>query len=150
MITETGRHIFNRQRLGEILLDRKLVNENQLDAALKSQKKEPDYVGKTLIKMGFVSEQDVMIALGIQCHLPYIAIDKCQVNKTIVSLIPKEYALRHHVMPLDKVGKILSVVVEAPLNDQMRNELFSLTHCQIASFVATRSEIERAISFWYD
>ncbi len=150
MLTNTIRHRLKKQLLGEILLDRSLVDETQLDAALKMQKKRNGFVGKTLINMGFVSEHDVLIALGIQSNLPYIAIDKYQVNKKVIPLIPKEYAQEHHVMPLDMVGSILSVVADKPLDEICGSEIEKISQCQIASFVATRSEIDRAISIWYD
>ncbi len=150
MMAGTVYEKFKRPRLGEILLDRKLVNRKQLDEALSSQKKERDFVGNTLIKMGFISERDVMVALGIQCHLPYIAIDKCQVNRSVMSLIPKEFAQRHHVVPLDKVGNVLSLVTDKPLDADLRDEIKAMTQHEIAFFVATRTEIDRAISLCYD
>lgn len=150
MMSVSVRHRFKRQRLGEILLDRKLVDEVQLEEALRLQQRKPDYVGNTLIEMGFVSEYDVAIALGIQSHLPYLSIMNYEVNKEVLSLIPKEYAQRYRLMPLDKVGRVLSVVVASPLEDEIRRELSELTCSEIASFMGTGAEIDRAIAYWYD
>jgi type IV pilus assembly protein PilB len=130
-------------------LDRRLVSEFQLDAALRSQKDLHDLVGNTLVKMGFITERDVMIALGIQWHLPYIALDKCQIQQDVLNLVPRAFAHEHHIMPLDKVGTVLSVVTDRSLERSMVQQLRQMTHCEIACFVATTSEIEKAIRRWY-
>jgi len=149
MVTKITRPRFKRQLLGEILLQRQAVDEKQLNIALNIQKNELKSLGETLTSLGFVDEQDVTIALGIQCSLPYIAIEKCHINKNVLSLIPKSFALQHHLMPLDRVGNILSIVVHKPLNDFCVKEIKRITNYQIASFLSTKTAIQQAIDYWY-
>ena len=167
-----------KQLLGEILIERKLITEDQLAQALEVQRKEkgyigtsenPDspplsdesrrggqdmpasraYLGEILVKLGFLEELDVVTALVVQCNFPYIAVDKYEIDKNIIELIPKDFAVRNLVIALDRVGDILSVVMNNPLDTAVRAEIQRLTNYRIAPFIATRLEIEKAVTHWY-
>lgn len=138
-----------KQLLGEILIERKLITEDQLAKALEVQRQEKGYVGEILVKLGFIEELDVVTALVVQCNFPYIAVSKYEIDKSIIELIPKDFARKNLVMPLDRVGEILSVVMNNPLDIAVRAEIHRLTNYKVAPFIATRLEIEKAIIHWY-
>src|SRR5436853_2058718 len=102
--------------LGEILLRRKLITAEQLKKSLEVQQKEGGYVGETLVKLGYIEEKDVVAALVVQCNFPYIAIDKYEIERSILQLIPKETVTKYILVPLDRVGDVLSVVMVNPLD----------------------------------
>lgn len=141
--------VTNKELLGEILLRRGLLNLDQLNKALEIQKKESKYIGEILVQSGFVDERDIVVALVVQCNLPYIAVDKYEIDRGILQLIPVDVVRRNLVVPLDRVGNILSVVMVDPLNAAVKKELERLTNCQIAAFIATKNEIEKAIIRWF-
>jgi len=138
-----------KKLLGEILVKRGVVTVQQLNEALEVQKKDEIYLGEILIRLGYAQERDVVVALVVQCNLPYIAVDNYDIDKSIIQLLPAEIARKHLVVPLDRVGDILSVVMVDPLNQRVRAELQRITKCKIASFIATKEEIENAIRRWY-
>ncbi|HPN88459.1 MAG TPA: hypothetical protein PLH56_03895 [Candidatus Omnitrophota bacterium] len=138
-----------KELLGQILLKRNLITREQLKKALKLQKKDRGYIGDILIKYGFIEEKDVMVALVIQCNFPYIAIDQYEIDFRILTLVSKEDARRLHVIPLERVGDVLSVVMANPLDAVAKEELQKLTRCCIAPFIATRAEIDNAINRCY-
>lgn len=141
----------SRQKLllGEILIQRRCINQEQLQHALDVQKKENGFIGEILVKLGYLDERDIVVALVIQCGLPYIAINKYHVPPHIVQMIPEVVARREHMMALDQVGRVLSVVMINPLSDDKRKELEGLTNCRIATFIATKTEIDQAIERHY-
>ena len=135
--------------IGEILIKRKLITQEQLNQALDVQKKEGGFVGEILIKLGYIEERDIVVALVVQCGLPYIAINKYKIDQAVVNLIPKEIAQNEKVIPLDCIGNVLSLVMTNPLSDEKKAQLEELTKCRIATFIATKSEIEEAIARSY-
>lgn|SRR3989338_2623686 len=137
--------------LGHILLKRGLVTKEQLDKALdvQSRQEKKQYLGQTLIQLGFVEERDIVVALVVQCNLPYIAIDKYSVDKNIAHMIPEEFARENLVVPLDRVGDILSVVMADPLDQSVKAQLKRITHCAIAPFIATQQELINALDRCY-
>ncbi len=138
-----------KQPLGEILIARKLITEAQLEEALHAQKKENVFLGEILIRMGFVEERDIVVALVLQCNIPYIAIDKYDIEKSVIQIISPEMAIKEMIVPLDRVGDVLSVVMLNPLDLGVKAELKRMTNCRVAPFIATKSEISRAIDKWY-
>ena len=140
----------NKQLLGSILLERKMITQAQLDEALAIQKKAGGFLGEILVKRGLLDERDIVAALVVQCGLPYIAINKYQLDPKLLGLIPSPVAKKFQVIPLDRVGDILSVVMVSPLSVSTTEELERLTGCKIVTFITTRSEIDQAIERWYE
>jgi type IV pilus assembly protein PilB len=132
--------------LGEILVQRKRITREQLDAAMQAQKQKGELLGEILIGMGLLDERDIVVALVIQGGLPYIAVNKYAIDPQIVRMIPKEVAQKEKVIALDRIGDVLSVVMVNPLTDDKKDYLESLTKCQVATFISTKTEIEEAIA----
>jgi type IV pilus assembly protein PilB len=139
-----------KQILGKILLERNIINQSQLKHALELQEERDEYFGEVLVSLGYVEEHDVVAALVIQCHIPYIAIDRYEIDQSIIHLVPGEIARKYHVIPLDRVNDILSVVMADPSDEAVKAELKRITNCRLAPFIATDGEIDKAIHRWYD
>ena len=135
--------------IGEILIKRKRITQEQLEQALEVQKKENIFVGEILVKLGIIEERDIVIALVVQCGLPYIAVNKYTIDPEVLKFIPKEVAQKEKVIPLDRIGDILSVVMMNPLSEEKKARLEVLTKCRVATFISTKSEIEEAIARYY-
>jgi hypothetical protein len=131
--------------LGEILIQRKKITREQLDNALQAQKEKGGFIGEILVNFGLLDERDIVVALVIQCGLPYIAVNKYAIDPQILRLIPKEVAQKEKVIALDRIGEILSVVMVNPLTEDNKGYLEKLTKCRIVTFISTKGEIEEAI-----
>ncbi|MFC1704134.1 hypothetical protein ACFL1E_05065 [Candidatus Omnitrophota bacterium] len=141
--------ISKKQLLGQILLSRGIITTEQLKDALDAQKKDGGVLGEVLVRLGYLTERDVVVALIVQCGLPYIAINKYEVESDVVKLVPEDFAKQNHVIPLDKVGDVLSVVMANPLDSSTIDEIEKLSKCKVATFIATKSEIDEAIARCY-
>jgi len=147
-VTEKG-YDPKRHLIGQILLERKLITSADLQNALQDQKEEEELLGEILVRKKCLKDIDVVVALVLQCGFPYIAVDQHDLNQDIVRLIPEEVARRDHVIALDKVGDVLSVVMADPVNTLLDDELQTVAHCRLAKFVATKAQIKRAIDRAY-
>ncbi|MBF0387180.1 MAG: hypothetical protein HQL20_04920 [Candidatus Omnitrophica bacterium] len=140
----------DRKLIGEILVERGLITQRDLDLALEHQKTCPgSFLGEILIRLGVLSEIDIVTALVVQCNLPYIAVSKHIVDAEVVRLIPAEMARRERVVPLDRIGTVLSIVMAGPLNDAFRHKVEEVTGCKIAMFITTPTEIDNALNRFY-
>ena len=146
-----SRCCLDRRLIGEILIERGLVTPAQLSEALRTQGSQahPEYVGEILVRLGYVAEIDIVIALVLQCNLPFIAVSKHEIDREVLRLIPSAIARRDRIVPLERIGNILSVVMQNPLNDEVRDEVEQLTGCRIATFISTKAEIETALTRFY-
>ena len=135
-----------RKLIGEILVERGLVTQANLDLALERQKKTRNvFIGEMLIELGFLAEIDIVTALVLQCNLPYITISKHQIDPEVIRLIPAEMARSNRLVPLDRIGNVLSVVMANPIDQALREEVERVTGCNIAVFISTRLEIDNAL-----
>lgn len=132
--------------IGEILIQRRRITRQQLEAALQVQREKGGIIGEILVSLGMLDERDIIVALVIQCGLPYIAVNKYAIDPQTVRLIPKDVAQKEKVIALDRIGEVLSVVMCNPLSEDKKVHLEKLTNCRIATFISTRSEIEEAIA----
>ena len=141
-------------RLGDILLEKGLLNREQLDKALKAQQKEKgEFLGSVLIRLGIVRENDMASALSEQLNIPFISREDLSVHaaeiKTLVSLIPESFARKHGIIPFSKNASGLTVALTDPTDVVLLDNLRKITQLSIERVIATKSDIERSIADFY-
>jgi len=103
-------------RLGEILVGEGIITQAQLDEGLAKQAEEGGFLGQKLIELKHLDQQTLTLLLVKQCKIPHLNLLDYQIDKEVVALIPKELCLKHRILPVDKMGKILTVAMVDPLN----------------------------------
>lgn len=137
------------KQLGEILLERSLINAKQLQEALEIQKSKGGLIGEILVSLGFVREEDIAKALTTQFGLPYLPLSNYEIDPEVIKLVPENVARQYNLIPLDKIADTLTITVSNPLNIQAIEDIEFLTNCNIQIFVSTMSEIKGAIKKYY-
>jgi len=150
IVISTAKNIFPKELLGSILVKRGVIDQGQLSQALATQENKGGLLGEILVRQGAAQELDVVVALVVQAAVPYIAIDEYAPNPQVLRIIPVHLAREWRLVPLDRVGEVLSVVMADPLNEERLAELREFCRCKIAPFIATPSAIDRAIARWYE
>lgn len=143
-----------KKRLGEVLIDAGLLNETQLSAALQSQKTWGGKLGSTVVRMGFVREEDILKTLSSQLLLPAVDFNKVKISPRAVRALPLRIAEKYNVMPVavredGMKNKQLVLGMSDPTNLDNVSEIEFQTGYRIKPAVATDSSISRAIDFYY-
>lgn len=140
-----------RRRLGELLVEAGLLNEDHLKAALNEQRKWGGRLGRTVVEMGFVTEADMVHVLAQQLQLRTVDLDKAQLPDRITDCLRLDLAERYGVFPLgvDAHGHTLFVATSDPTNVEHVQELEFATNMKLELAVATGSSIDRAIRRYY-
>ncbi|MGC8834559.1 MAG: type II secretion system ATPase GspE [Armatimonadota bacterium] len=136
-------------RLGEILIARGQITPEQLEEALELQKQSGELIGQILIKLGYVTEHEVLHALGEQLGLPVVTITDQSVDPVALGQVPSEFAMRHQLIPLRSEDHTITVAMANPLDVQPLDDLRLVTGCEIKPAIASPSEIKRAIEQFY-
>ena len=89
-------------RLGAMLVSSGLINEEQLKKALAVQQKEGGRLGSILVKMNFVQEEKLMMFLSKQYGVPYVDLNRFEVDINVVKLIPSDVAQKYQIMPINR------------------------------------------------
>jgi type IV pilus assembly protein PilB len=138
-----------KKLVGEILIDSGVITRTQLEEALARQKETKKLLGETLVEMGYAFEEDIAGAVSAQYRIPYLPLKHHEVDRELLNLIPREVALRHRCFPVDKVGGVLTVAMEDPLDARAVEEIESESQCKVLCYVSTPSEILAAIEEHY-
>ena len=141
------------RQLGQILIAKGILSEDQLRIALLEQMKSNQPVGKLLVTLGFVSEATLRDALSESLGKRSIDLSNAVVDHSALSLVPREIAKRHHVLPLDfDADKRRLTIAVADVNDIVAlDKIRSLADeaIDVDTLLAGETEIDRAIDQAY-
>jgi len=140
--------IVNKQ-LGELLIERGIINQHQLDEGLTVQKEKGGLIGEVLVELGFAKEEDITQALTAQYGFPYLPLANYEINSEIANIIPSRVARQYLLIPVDKVGNNLTLAMSNPLNVHAVEDVELLSGCSIQIFVSTLSDVKGAIEKYY-
>src|SRR5207302_1906352 len=98
------------QRLGDLLVKEKVITPEQLEHAVKTQKQNNCRLGSALVKLGYLTDEDVTNFLSRQYGVPAINLSYFEIDPSVVKLIPFETAKRYQILPLSRVGASLTIV----------------------------------------
>ncbi|MGZ4821567.1 MAG: type IV-A pilus assembly ATPase PilB [Terriglobales bacterium] len=129
------------QRLGDLLVKEKVITLEQLDQALKVQKDSGTRLGSILVKLGYLSDEDVTNFLSRQYGVPAINLTFFEIDPTVVKLIPYETAKRYQILPLSRVGASLTIAMVDPTNVFAMDDIKFMTGFNIEPVVASESSI---------
>jgi len=136
-----------RMRLGEALVARELITNEQLEDALvhQTQKGHKRLLGEILVELNFVSEEQVMEMLAESYGLPFVTETAKIADPKIVELLPRDFLEEHHVLPLFLVRGMLTVAVAEPANLFLVEEIERLTGHEVQIVAATKAEISSSL-----
>ncbi len=143
----------HQRQLGQVLIAKGILSEDQLRIALLEQMKSNQPVGKLLVSLGFVSEATLRDALSESLGKQSIDLSNAIIDPSALTLVPRELAKRHHLLPLDydaehqRLTVALSDVNDIVALDRIRG----LAHdtLEIDTLLAGETEIDRAIDQAY-
>jgi type IV pilus assembly protein PilB len=137
------------QRLGDLLVKEKIINTEQLDQAIKLQKEASCRLGTALVKLGFMTDEDVTNFLSKQYGVPAINLSYFEIDPAVVKLVPVETAKRYQILPLSRVGASLTIAMVDPTNVFAMDDIKFMTGFNIEPVVASESSIAEGIDKAY-
>lgn len=139
-----------RKKIGELLIERRIITPEQLTIALEEQKKNGGYLSQQLIALGFATEQDIASCLSSQYNFAYLPLKNYDIPQEVLELIPLKWIKIYTLLPVDRIGDgLLSVAMVDPLNEGVIQMLKQICNCEIVVFISTYSELNEAISRYF-
>ncbi|WP_219136548.1 GspE/PulE family protein [Janthinobacterium sp. UMAB-60] len=136
-------------RLGEILVQQKLLTEEQLGQALTEQKRSGRKLGRVFVEHGFVTEEQISGALARQLDIPYINLKFFNINPELVRLLPETQARRFRALVLEDRREGLLVGMSDPTDLFAYDEISRLVKRHIELAVVNETEVLAAIDRIY-
>src|SRR5947209_1866431 len=136
-------------RLGELLTKASLISPDQLKEALKLQKDTGGKLGETLIKLGFVAEEDITECLSQQFGVPSINLAHFEIDSSVIKLIPADVARKYNILPVNKTGATVTIAMADPTNVFAMDDIKFMTGYNVEPVVASELGIKAAIDNYY-
>ena len=136
-------------KLGDLLLKAKLISQEQLDAALKSQREEGGKLGEALVRVGAASENDITETLSQQFGVPSIDLGSFEIDAAVIKIVPGDVARKYGVLPVNKTGATLTIAMGDPTNVFAMDDIKFMTGYNVEPVVASEVALRRAIDRYY-
>jgi type IV pilus assembly protein PilB len=136
-------------KLGELLLKENMLTPPQLQEALAHQKMNGGKLGKSLVSLGFVRDEEITSLLSRQYGVPSINLDHFEVDPAIIKLIPAETARKYQILPLSRSGATLTIAMADPTNVFAMDDIKFMTGYNVEPVVASETSLEEATEKYY-
>ena len=136
-------------RLGDLLVKAEKINPQQLKEALAKQSEEGGRLGTNLVKMGALSEPELVEFLSKHFRVSAINLNQVTIDDSIVKLIPADVARKYTIMPVSKAGAKVTIAMLDPTNVFAMDDIKFMTGYNVEPVVASELAIREGIEKYY-
>jgi type II secretory ATPase GspE/PulE/Tfp pilus assembly ATPase PilB-like protein len=140
ILEQTGK----RKKLVDILQKEKLVDEGKLEQARVLSRKDGIPLEKALIKLQFVTEDQLARSISAQYDLPFVSLENMNIDPDLARFTNASYAQKQRIVPVSKIGNTLTLAMAHPIKLHELKELETATRLKIIPVIAVESEIVTA------
>ncbi|MCB9895204.1 MAG: hypothetical protein H6839_12190 [Planctomycetes bacterium] len=137
---------FERLKLGEMLLKKKLISKEQLDTAIEYQKSLGGKIGSIIVKLGYMTDEALTREIARHYNMEVTDLANMILPVNLLKAVPKDIIEKHHLIPVHQTANVLTVAMSDPTDYEALDELQFVTGKKIETTLATRDSIKRAIA----
>jgi len=138
-----------KKKIGEILLARGAVTEEQVTKALDYQRANTCKIGEAFVRLGHCSQEDVTRALANHFQLKFVNLSKHTLPQELIDKVPKDVALEHKIIPVAQQGRKLFIAMSDPLDFFTLDNLRFILGTEVDCVLATPEGVEEALDEYY-
>lgn len=136
-------------RLGDLFVKEGLITEQQLQEGLAEAKTSGTRIGYALVHLGFVAEEELTRMLAKQYRVPAVDLSKVTVDEKILRLVPANVAQKHLVLPLRRVGRMLTVAMTNPTDFSAIDDLKFISKLEIEPVIVGEYTLRKHLETYY-
>ncbi len=138
------------RRLGDLLVNEGLINQEQLHRALSEQRGSNEKLGTILVRLALIQEDQLIGFLSRQYGIPSITLSQLDIDPDVVKLVPSQIARKYEVLPVKRTGNALTLAMADPTNVFALDDVAFMTNLQVLPVVASQGAIRQAIERIYE
>ena len=135
--------------IGEMLIESGVITQEQLEEALEEQKSNNAKIGEVLVQLGYATEDKIFLHLAQQLNIPYMSLKARMIDAKVLKLISGEIVRKYNIIPIDKIGKFITIATSNPLDDEVCAEVGKITGLIVQKVASTKKDIREAIERYY-
>jgi len=135
--------------LGQLLKEMELVTEGQIQEALALQREKGGALGSILVELGYVSEEEMLLALGAQVGMEVVNLDEMKIERPVLEKVSPTMAKVYKIIPVKFENNTLTVAMADPLNVSVLDDLRFMLNCEVQGAVSNEEAVTRAINHYY-
>jgi type IV pilus assembly protein PilB len=136
-------------KVGDMLLKAGMISPEQLEKALKEQQTSGQRIGSLLVKMGFITEDEIVAFLSKQFNVPSVNLLDYKIEEPILKLIPSHIAQKYGLIPLSRLGRMITVAMVNPNDVLAMEDIKFSTGFEVRPVIASEAAIWGAIDKHY-
>ncbi len=138
-----------KKKLGQILVEQGLINDNQLQDALREQTISHLPLGEIMVKKNWVSHEDIKRALAMQSGITSFNLSGYLIDPEVVKIVPEDFARKYKIMPVFVVEDVLTVAMVDPTNIYISDEIQRITRLKVEAVFAEEIDIRKSQDQYY-
>ncbi len=146
----TSKNSTGRKRIGDILIERGMIDENKLNLALQESKIDNSPVGSALVKLGFITIDQLKEILSEQQGTEVLTSSELRLDPKLIKALPEDFIRQNFVVPISSDGQILVVGMVHPDNKRVLNDIIYLTGQKVRAKIITHMEFESCLQTYYN
>ena len=139
-------------RLGDCLIEKGLITQEQLESALAEQKNKGTKLGETLVEMGLVVEDDIIDVLCDKLGVEYVDLRRIKIDEAVVKLVKEDYMKKNCLIPIgyDPLApNILRVAMADPMDIMAIDDIAIITNLQVEPVISTKTQINSMLDKFF-
>lgn len=141
-----------RLRLGDLLINQGIINEEQLQKGLEIQKEKGCKLGEALVESNIVAEETIVKILGEQLRLAYVDLSNAKIEDEILDLVPSTLLKKHMMIPFEYAEdnpNVIRVAMVDPLDIEAVDDVNIVTNLQVETVITTRRSLNMALDKYF-
>ena len=129
------------ERIADALVEDGLLTPQQVEELLEKQKKEGTRLMKLVVEKSYVTDTDLVVAMGRVLNTPPVNVARINIPPEIADLVPRDIANNYKVLPISRLGNRLFLAMADPLNVLAVDDVKRLTKMEVSPMIASEKAI---------
>ena len=103
-------------RIGDILIEKQIITQQELDLALKEHQDTKEFLGQTLVRLNLITEEKLLKVLAEQQGIEFLDLKETKIADSVIENVPAKFAWHYKIMPTRIDGNVLTVAISNPFD----------------------------------
>ena len=103
-------------RIGDILVEKQIITQQDLDMAVKEHQDTKEFLGQTLVRLNLITEEKLLKVLAEQQGIQFLELRETKISDEVIENVPAKFAWHYKIMPIRIEGNVLTVAISNPFD----------------------------------